>query len=57
MLYQVLNDQFGICATFKTATAAILHAKQLVEQYKEDNEGFYVVELKVIYSEGIPDVS
>lgn len=51
MLYQVVNFQFQVVDTFKDQESAVAHVKKLREIYRE--EGFYVVELKVIYQEGI----
>jgi len=47
-LYQVINFQFDIVATFKSFDAAKARVDELRKSYS--NEGFYVIELTIVYS-------
>lgn len=48
--YQVINFQHQIVGTWKTKEAAKLHITDLRQTYTD--EGFYIVELNVVYTVG-----
>lgn len=49
-VYQVINFQHQLVMSFKGRHDAINHVKSLRERFPD--EGFYVVELSVVYSSG-----
>ncbi len=49
-LYQVMNFQHDPVKTFKTLDEAKAHIDALIKVYQD--EGFYIIELTVVYSKG-----